>query len=712
MFCIINTIFIVVFRLIWNLEEDVDSEGVSVAAIMSYMNDATASENHLGRYIKWIFPNAKQKRKQILEAGRKFQRVYYQGLKWTDWTQTTEASVGTFCFPEYISVLKATENEYVLSHPTQHLRNGEVVNIYIQVKKEGKLELTCLNKQVDLGELRMSSKIGWSQKDFNKLFVLIQFLQLCTGSDTTPNTNDINTSHWSKLADENGRYRQHSANCRCIIHANTQSCCVICKRANRRARRPAEPLTSQERPDQPSTSQQEVMSQQLAAPQVDMNEAMTRVSMESLTETEDPESEEQGIQDDDMNDTIEIVPEDHQDMLLILHKVFPTAPENLTELLVAQMKNLKAKPNGRRWSSKVIAVCLRLWCRSPKGYEGLRLSPENEAGFLILPSTRLLQYYKNIVQQRPGVNEENIKWMRSEALKQGVPDAGWHGGVSIDEMQVQDDLQIVKRGSGWHLVGFVDMGDLGNKLEKFNRSGLPLATHSLQYVFAGFTGFRWPVAFYASRTATSHQLYVTFLEVLEALLLAGFTVDYLSMDGASTNRAFTNLLFPGPPRDQEFLAVNVFNLDHSYAVLQDIKHCLKKIRNSLEASRECNLAKGRYLKVDGQPVLWEFWEKAFLFNSKYGLRLHNKLTKDHIYLTNTLKMRNHLAEQVLSRDMLSLMKAYRLSLDEPRHLDSAVKLLEQTSLLVTIFTDCRRPIHNLTDNRLQTIRDIVKFFDG
>ena len=28
-------------------------------------------------------------------------------------------------------------------------------------------------------------------------------------------------------------------------------------------------------------------------------------------------------------------------------------------------------------------------------------------------------------------------------------------------MQVQDDLQIMQRGSGWHLVGFVDMGDLG-----------------------------------------------------------------------------------------------------------------------------------------------------------------------------------------------------------------------------------------------------------
>ena len=167
---------------------------------------------------------------------------------------------------------------------------------------------------------------------------------------------------------------------------------------------------------------------------------------------------------------------------------------------------------------------------------------------------------------------------------------------------------------------FCRYGGSWHELEKFNRSGLPLATHSLQYVLDGFTGFRWPVAFYASKTATAHQLYVTFLEVLEALLLAGFTVDYLSMDGASTNRAFTDLLFPGTRRDQEFLALNVFHLDHSYAVLQDIKHCLKKIRNSLEASRECNLAKGGYLKALA-------WFKSYLSGRTLRIKIDKSFSE-------------------------------------------------------------------------------------
>ena len=132
----------------------------------------------------------------------------------------------------------------------------------------------------------------------------------------------------------------------------------------------------------------------------------------------------------------------------------------------------------------------------------------------------------------------------------------------------------------------------------------------------------------------------------------------------------------------------------------------------MESSRECNKSSsGRYLILEDKEVVWDQWEKAFLYNAKYGLRLHRKLTKDHIYLTNSLKMRNHLAEEVLSRDMLSLIKAYQVTLSKPEELNSTVKLLEQTSLLVSIFTDCRRPIHYPDDKRLDTIRGILAFFD-
>jgi hypothetical protein len=39
---------------------------------------------------------------------------------------------------------------------------------------------------------------------------------------------------------------------------------------------------------------------------------------------------------------------------------------------------------------------------------------------LILPSKRLLQFYKNSVPQAPGIVDENFQWMVKEADKKGI----------------------------------------------------------------------------------------------------------------------------------------------------------------------------------------------------------------------------------------------------------------------------------------------------
>ena len=59
----------------------------------------------------------------------------------------------------------------------------------------------------------------------------------------------------------------------------------------------------------------------------------------------------------------------------------------------------------------------------------------------------------------------------------------------------------------------------------------------------------------------------------------------ISMDGASTNRSYTKLLFS---RDHQYLSINIYDIENRFAVIQDIKQCTKKIRNSAESTRECN----------------------------------------------------------------------------------------------------------------------------
>lgn len=58
-------------------------------------------------------------------------------------------------------------------------------------------------------------------------------------------------------------------------------------------------------------------------------------------------------------------------------------------------------------------------------------------GDLILPSGRLLRYYKNSVHQAPGVTEEMLNWMFKEAEAKEIPAAGRYGCIALDEMKIQ-----------------------------------------------------------------------------------------------------------------------------------------------------------------------------------------------------------------------------------------------------------------------------------
>jgi hypothetical protein len=46
--------------------------------------------------------------------------------------------------------------------------------------------------------------------------------------------------------------------------------------------------------------------------------------------------------------------------------------------------------------------------------------------------------------------------MHTEAKRLKIPTEGWTGGIVIDEMSIQEDLQICKSGDGIEIVGLVD----------------------------------------------------------------------------------------------------------------------------------------------------------------------------------------------------------------------------------------------------------------
>lgn len=140
-------------------------------------------------------------------------------------------------------------------------------------------------------------------------------------------------------------------------------------------------------------------------------------------------------------------------------------------------------------------------------------------------------------------------------------------------------------------------------------------------MFHGFTGFRWPVASYGSETACAYQIYNTFWEVVSKLHQYGLIVDYVNMLSSSGNL-----------RKENFVVSDIFQRDHKICLIQDIKHVLKKIRNSILASRlEYEPKPGRFIVKNSRPIVWNHWENAYKYNVKDGFPIHKTLQRSILW---------------------------------------------------------------------------------
>ena len=394
-----------------------------------------------------------------------------------------------------------------------------------------------------------------------------------------------------------------------------------------------------------------------------------------------------------------------------LQELIPHASPEFYTILENQKEVLaKSDPRGNRWSKEIISLCLTLYTRSPASYAEL-----SSSNFLKLPSTRLLQLYKNCVPYHTGANQHQVTWMYKEANRLKISPEGRQGGLIFDEMSIQPDLQLVKsgNGNGTTLIGLENINPESNALNMLKRGNTdcPLADHVLQLVFLGFSGFRFPIAYYPTYLAASAtDLNIIFWESVEVIESYGFEVYYTNMDGAITNRQFVDINFPQKnAKELNYGAQSPVNPQNSVFFVMDYSHVIKKVRNSLYSSS----ANGtRYLKLPQSEchILWKHWTDAYNWDKGNPLAIHRKLSRDHIFLDSASKMRNHLAEHVLDADMLQLMLEYKESLGEHgSHLSGTIELLKQTSPLISIFRD-NRPITRLDDVRLQSLLDILSWF--
>ena len=64
-----------------------------------------------------------------------------------------------------------------------------------------------------------------------------------------------------------------------------------------------------------------------------------------------------------------------------------------------------------------------------------------------------------------GILHENLTWMLNKATKVKDSTGTFNGMLLMDEMSIQEDLQFVKKGRDWEIIGTVDTGDLVNDLD-------------------------------------------------------------------------------------------------------------------------------------------------------------------------------------------------------------------------------------------------------
>ena len=300
--------------------------------------------------------------------------------------------------------------------------------------------------------------------------------------------------------------------------------------------------------------------------------------------------------------------------------------------------------------------------------------------------------------------------MFSEASKKGGTST-FNGYLLLDEMAIQQDLQIVKRGCKWTLVGSLDLGPIVNSLDKITHEdkNSKLATHCFQYLYVSFNGFRWPVAYFGSDNVNGHSIYLTLWPLVDQLSSFGFNIHGAIMDGSSNNRQFAHLLIdPNSARICIYTTTNLYKLGATFSVIQDCKHVFKKIRNSLLASTPTGK---RQIVLNGQNIFWNHFQEVYLFNVKREFRYFNGLTREHVYLSAQGKMHNHLATDVLGPKMLSLFRHYKDHLQENgEKLNGVIELLEVTSYLVQFFSNTNLKISHVSEPSVGHLMEKLTFF--
>ena len=235
-------------------------------------------------------------------------------------------------------------------------------------------------------------------------------------------------------------------------------------------------------------------------------------------------------------------------------------------------------------------------------------------------------------------------------------------GILFDEVKIKEDL-VYDKHSG-ELVGYVDLGSVGNQLCELERvlkrktrcSSDGVAKFVLVLMVRGVTSdLKFPFAAFSTAGVTADFLYPIVWKAISILeVTVKVKVLFCMCDGASANRRFFKL---HAREGDNFIhkTINPHDTTREIFFISDVPHLLKTARNCF--SNSYSHSKSRTLWNAGKDISWMHIVK--LFEEHCDQNLYTpcpKLTRGHIDLNAFSKMKVRLAAQVLSETVANSLE--------------------------------------------------------
>ena len=206
-------------------------------------------------------------------------------------------------------------------------------------------------------------------------------------------------------------------------------------------------------------------------------------------------------------------------------------------------------------------------------------------GVLTLPCGRTLQDYTHFIKAGVGIQADVTKQLMSETKIDTLQDSQKYVAVVFDEVKIKEGIVYDKNECG--IIGFTDLGDINNTLQKFegmiNDNEFNVAREMLVFMVRGlFIKLRFPYAQYPTQGITAGYLFPLVWEVVKHLECAGFKVISLTCDKGSPNRKFFRLhrLASGQRSGVVNKIINPYSIEKRYLYfISDVPHLLKTVRN-------------------------------------------------------------------------------------------------------------------------------------